>query len=149
MTIVKFTESVVEDAALAWLESLGYTIKHLPAPQNVATRQAGGPEIVPVEFLAERAAPVAKSATTQLRSKFGKGNCFQIGNSSAFGLLMCLSEEDELATTEDYSAVQLQGLFPRLEVGSRHESRHRVAIIYDRSGQLLTRIECAPVPGAN
>ena len=25
-----FTESVVEDAALAWLESLGYTIKHGP-----------------------------------------------------------------------------------------------------------------------
>ena len=25
-----FTESVVEDAALAWLESLGYTVKHGP-----------------------------------------------------------------------------------------------------------------------
>jgi len=43
----QFTESVVEDAALAWLESLGYTIKHLPAPQNDMTRQAGGPEIGP------------------------------------------------------------------------------------------------------
>ena len=30
MTIVKFTESEVEDAALAWLESLGYAIKHGP-----------------------------------------------------------------------------------------------------------------------
>jgi len=38
-----FTESVVEDAALAWLESLGYAVKHLPAPQNETTRQAGGP----------------------------------------------------------------------------------------------------------
>jgi type I restriction enzyme R subunit len=25
-----FTESVVEDAALAWLESLGYAVKHGP-----------------------------------------------------------------------------------------------------------------------
>ncbi|MGH7827890.1 MAG: hypothetical protein ACREQ7_22280 [Candidatus Binatia bacterium] len=37
-----FTESVVEEAALAWLESLGYATKH-------------GPEIGPGEFLAERA----------------------------------------------------------------------------------------------
>lgn len=36
-----FTESVVEDAALAWLESVGYTIKH-------------GPEIGPGELFAER-----------------------------------------------------------------------------------------------
>jgi len=36
-----FTESVVEDGALAWLESLGYGIKH-------------GPEIAPGELLAER-----------------------------------------------------------------------------------------------
>jgi hypothetical protein len=32
-----FTESVVEDAALAWLESLGYAVKH-------------GPEIAPGNF---------------------------------------------------------------------------------------------------
>jgi hypothetical protein len=36
-----FTESVVEDAALAWLESPGYVIKH-------------GPEIAPGELFAER-----------------------------------------------------------------------------------------------
>ena len=36
-----FTESVVEDAALAWIESLGYAVKH-------------GPEIAPGEILAER-----------------------------------------------------------------------------------------------
>ena len=41
MTGGPFTESVVEDAALAWLESLGYAIKH-------------GPEIAPGEILAER-----------------------------------------------------------------------------------------------
>jgi hypothetical protein len=38
------TESVVEDAALAWLGSLGYAVKHLPAPPNDTTRQAGGPD---------------------------------------------------------------------------------------------------------
>jgi hypothetical protein len=46
------TESVVEDAALAWLGSLGYTIKH-------------GPEIAAGEFLAERAATRAKNARVQ------------------------------------------------------------------------------------
>lgn len=39
--MASFTESVVEDAALAWLESLGYVIKH-------------GPEIAPGELFAER-----------------------------------------------------------------------------------------------
>jgi len=39
--MTNFTESVVEDAALAWLESLGYTVKH-------------GPEIAPGELFAER-----------------------------------------------------------------------------------------------
>jgi len=42
-----FSESVVEEAALAWLESLGYAIKHLPAPQDDASRLAGGPDISP------------------------------------------------------------------------------------------------------
>jgi type I restriction enzyme R subunit len=39
--MTNFTESVVEDAALAWLESLGYVVKH-------------GPEIAPGELFAER-----------------------------------------------------------------------------------------------
>ena len=39
--MTNFTESVVEDAALAWLEGIGYTIKH-------------GPEIGPEEIFAER-----------------------------------------------------------------------------------------------
>ena len=47
MTGGRFSESVVEDAALAWLESLGYAVKHLPAPQNDTTRQAGGPDKSP------------------------------------------------------------------------------------------------------
>ena len=43
----RFTESVVEDAALAWLESLGYAVKH-------------GPEIVSADllFLAAKASLV-------------------------------------------------------------------------------------------
>jgi type I restriction enzyme R subunit len=41
MSESSFTESVVEEAALAWLESLGYAIKH-------------GPEIAPGELFAER-----------------------------------------------------------------------------------------------
>ena len=39
--MTNFTESIVEEAALAWLESLGYAIKH-------------GPEIAPSELLSER-----------------------------------------------------------------------------------------------
>ncbi len=38
-----FTESVVEDAALAWLESLGWGVRH-------------GPDIAPGSLFAERAA---------------------------------------------------------------------------------------------
>ena len=36
--MASFTESVVEEAALAWLESLGYTVKHGPAiaPENLS-----------------------------------------------------------------------------------------------------------------
>jgi hypothetical protein len=61
-----FTESVVEDTVLAWLENVGYAIKR-------------GPEIAPDEFLAERTAVVAKNATVQL-GKLGLGNCFREGN---------------------------------------------------------------------
>ena len=41
MAIGRFSESVVEDAALAWLAELGWVIKH-------------GPEIAPGELFAER-----------------------------------------------------------------------------------------------
>jgi len=40
--VTRFAESTVEQAALAWLESLGYTVKH-------------GLEIAPGELGAERA----------------------------------------------------------------------------------------------
>jgi hypothetical protein len=49
-----FIESVVDDAALAWLESLRYVVKH-------------GAEIAPGEFLADRTAAVAKNATTEFQ----------------------------------------------------------------------------------
>jgi len=39
--MTKFTESVVEEAALSWLAGLGYTIRH-------------GPDIAPDEPFAER-----------------------------------------------------------------------------------------------
>ena len=38
-----FTESVVEDAALAWLESLGYAIKHGPEIEATAIRGSARP----------------------------------------------------------------------------------------------------------
>src|SRR3990172_11683700 len=41
MTTSRITESTIEEAALAWLESVGYTVKY-------------GPEIVPGEIAAER-----------------------------------------------------------------------------------------------
>ena len=41
-----FTESVVEDAALAWLESLGYTIKHGPEIAPREPRVPGAEQIV-------------------------------------------------------------------------------------------------------
>ena len=39
--MTNFTESVVEQAALAWLESLGWTVKH-------------GPEIAPGELVPKK-----------------------------------------------------------------------------------------------
>jgi type I restriction enzyme, R subunit len=45
-----FTESVVEDATLAWLESLGYAVKHGPeiAPGNFS-KQTDREAIVPAD----------------------------------------------------------------------------------------------------
>ena len=59
--MANFTESVVEDAALAWLESLGYTVKHGPeiAPGAKRTDRR---EVVPADR--ERGVS-AKNATTQ------------------------------------------------------------------------------------
>ena len=44
MATASFTESVVEEAALGWLESLGYSVLH-------------GPDIAVGEFAAERSDP--------------------------------------------------------------------------------------------
>ncbi len=49
-----FTESVVEDAALAWLEELGYAVKH-------------GPEIAPGEIFAERSDPTYRDVILERR----------------------------------------------------------------------------------
>ncbi|MDA8118293.1 MAG: type I restriction endonuclease, partial [Actinomycetota bacterium] len=49
-----FTESVVEDAALAWLEELGYVVKH-------------GPEIAPGEIFAERSDPAYRDVVLERR----------------------------------------------------------------------------------
>jgi hypothetical protein len=35
--VTTLTESVVEDAALAWFESLGYTVKHGPEIARLST----------------------------------------------------------------------------------------------------------------
>ena len=47
--MANFTESVVEDAALAWLESLGYAVKHVPeiAPGELLTERTDYGEVVP------------------------------------------------------------------------------------------------------
>jgi hypothetical protein len=65
--MTNFTESVIEEAALTWLKSLGYTIEH-------------GPEFAPGEFLVEWAATVAKNATVE-QDKLRPWNCFREGNS--------------------------------------------------------------------
>ena len=49
-----FTESVVEDAALAWLEELGYAVNH-------------GPEIAPGEIFAERTDPTYRDVVLERR----------------------------------------------------------------------------------
>lgn len=56
-----FSESVVEDATLGWLESLGFAVLHLPAPQSESTRQAGGPDIAAGELRVSDAETVAEA----------------------------------------------------------------------------------------
>jgi hypothetical protein len=53
------TESVVEDATPAWLESLGYAIKH-------------GPETAPGQLLATQKPVVAKNVTVQILGNMQK-----------------------------------------------------------------------------
>lgn len=54
-----FTESVVEDATLAWLEVLGYTVKH-------------GPEIAAGEPAAERSVPCCRDIAPDNRLSSGR-----------------------------------------------------------------------------
>ncbi len=61
MKTAAFTESVVEDAALAWLESLGWTIKH-------------GPDIAPGELAAERTDYSQVVLTKRLRQALARLN---------------------------------------------------------------------------
>ena len=56
-----FTESVVEQAALAWLESLGWTVKH-------------GPDIAPGELAAERSDYAQVALTGRLRQALARLN---------------------------------------------------------------------------
>ena len=63
MTVGRFTESVVEDAALAWLSSLGYKVLH-------------GPDIAAGEPGAERSAPNYSDVVLEgrLRQALGRLN---------------------------------------------------------------------------
>ena len=54
MSVVTFTESIVEDAALAWLDSLGYTVLH-------------GPDIAAGELGAERSDPNYRDVVLERR----------------------------------------------------------------------------------
>jgi hypothetical protein len=63
MTPGGFTESIVEDAALAWLESLGYTVKHGPEIASGGISQTNGRPRS--RYSGPRAGVSAKNATTQ------------------------------------------------------------------------------------
>src|SRR5712664_3582943 len=60
MTAQRFAESVVEDAALAWLEALGYGVLH-------------GPDIAIGELAAERSDPNYRDVVLESRSLFQYG----------------------------------------------------------------------------
>jgi len=61
VSLSTFTESVVERAALAWLESLGWTVKH-------------GPDIGPGELAAERSDYAQVVLTERLRQALARLN---------------------------------------------------------------------------
>jgi hypothetical protein len=78
------TESVVEDAAMAWLESLGYRVKHIPeiAPgERLLTRMNYG-SVVSVAGLA---ATCARNATTQREGNVQKIRQFRCGQVTVSG----------------------------------------------------------------
>src|SRR5919204_6238712 len=55
-----FTESVIEEAALTWLERLGWTVKHGPeiAPGEPAAERADYGQVVPMQPLHGGLAPL-------------------------------------------------------------------------------------------
>ena len=74
-----FTESIVEQVALAWIESLGYAVKHGPeiGPEEVFAERTDYGQVV----LAGRSGNWCKKCTTHI-GEVGWGNRFQKGNSS-------------------------------------------------------------------
>ena len=54
--MAQLTESIVESAALSWLESLGWTVKH-------------GPEIAPSELAAVVQARLARNSVDEIGSQ--------------------------------------------------------------------------------
>lgn len=70
-----FTESVVEDAAFAWLESLGYAVKHGPEIAPRGSKRTDGRGVVPADR--ERRV-VAKNATACLVANVQKMRSFSI-----------------------------------------------------------------------
>ena len=47
LAVIELKNPADENATLGWLESLGYAVLHLPTPQGLASRQAGGPLVSP------------------------------------------------------------------------------------------------------
>src|SRR5437867_4219797 len=67
MVSTTFTESVVEQAALAWLESLGYTIKHGPdiAPETPASERSDYGQVVLAQRLRDALANLNPQLPTE------------------------------------------------------------------------------------
>lgn len=81
---MKFSESIVEEAALAWLESAGWQVRD-------------GAEIAPGEPAAERDDHGQVVLAQRLRDALARLNIFSD------------NELEEIATTEDFSVVQSEG----------------------------------------
>jgi hypothetical protein len=64
------TESVVEEAVLAWLENLGYAVKHGPEIASGGISQTNGRPRS--RYSGSRAGVSAKNATTQRKSNVRK-----------------------------------------------------------------------------
>ena len=98
----EFTESVVEDAALAWLESLGYAVKRLSAPQNATTRQAGEPDKSPTGDTRTLALPKGEGG---LMAAVSAKNALAQTTGNMQKMHITPGRETGPATTKDYLAV--------------------------------------------